>query len=541
VDEGLVLTHGSVEMCGKVEARSTGGDRMRKAVAMLLVVALLAGVLGFTPVRAAEGIVVQVTIGSTKATINGKEVVLDQPPIIENSLTLVPFRFIGEAIGAQIGWNPANKTVSYIYGYPPKQVSIVLTIGSKTATVNGTKTVLDVAPKILPTGRTVVPLRFVSENIGARIEWNGTARMVTVTVAATAVVFSGQIRIGMVTPLTGNVATYGQSHLKGYTMAIDEINARGGVNGKKLVLLTYDDSGVPANAATGAQKFADQKDIMLITGSCTSSSTLAMVPITAKAKIPHMVVSSSAKSLDGASFYFSRMSTQDAVVGQNMIDIMADKLKAKKIVIVYANTDSGKALLASCEAQAKVKNLEVLASISYLETDQDFSAIVTRIQSLKAEAIALCGYYTDSGLLMKQARQAGLMATGVGSTSLFSPKYIEIAGVAGEGTIVLCPFLAVSTKPIVQEFVRKYQAKYGGVTPDSYAALAYDQVYVIKAAIERAEAANNGKLTREGLAVAIRATSYGGVTGHVTFNNLGNWVRPFLTAVVKDGQWVPYE
>jgi len=348
------------------------------------------------------------------------------------------------------------------------------------------------------------------------------------------------IKIGMVTPLTGNVATYGQSHLKGYTMAIDEINAQGGVNGKKLVLLTYDDGGVPANAATGAQKFADQKDIILITGSCTSSSTLAMVPITAKAKIPHMVVSSSAKSLDGASPYFSRMSTLDAVVGQNMIDVIADKLKAKKIVIVYANTDSGKTLAASCEAEAKVKNLVVLASISYLETDQDFSAIVTKIQSLKAEAIALCGYYTDSALLMKQARQAGLNAIGVGSTSVFSPKYIEIGGAAAEGTIVLCPFLAVSTKPVVQEFVKKFNEKYQ-ITPDSYAALAYDQVYVIKAAIERAEAANNGKLTREGLAVAIRATSYDGVTGHVTFNDLGNWVRPFLTGVVKDGQWVPYE
>lgn len=153
---------------------------MRKAVVMVLVVALLAAVLGFTPVspvRAAVGVVVQVTIGSTKATINSKGVVLDQPPIIENGRTLVPFRFVGEAIGAKIGWDPVKKTVSYVLG----DKNIVLTIGSVTAIVNGVKTTLDVAPKILPTGRTVVPIRFISESIGAKVDWNATTRMVTIT------------------------------------------------------------------------------------------------------------------------------------------------------------------------------------------------------------------------------------------------------------------------------------------------------------------------------------------------------------------------
>jgi len=155
---------------------------MRKALSILLVMALLAGVLGFAPaVRASQAVVVQMTIGSTKATIDLKQVVLDQPPLIENGRTLVPFRFIGEALGAQIGWNPTNRTVSYILG----DKNIVLTIGSTTAMVNGVKTTLDVAAKILPTGRTVVPIRFISESIGAKVAWNATTRMVTVTMAAT--------------------------------------------------------------------------------------------------------------------------------------------------------------------------------------------------------------------------------------------------------------------------------------------------------------------------------------------------------------------
>ena len=150
---------------------------MRKAVVMLLVVGLLAGILGFTPVRAAESVVVSITIGSTKAYINSKQVVLDQPPLIENGTTLVPFRFIGEALGAQIGWDPVKKTVSYVLG----DKNIVLTIGSLSAIVNGVKNILDVAPKILPSGRTVVPVRFISETIGAKVNWNSSTRMVTVT------------------------------------------------------------------------------------------------------------------------------------------------------------------------------------------------------------------------------------------------------------------------------------------------------------------------------------------------------------------------
>jgi len=152
---------------------------MKKAVVMLLVFALLAGVFGLAPIRAAGEVVIQMTIGSTKAYVNSKEVILDQPPVIENSRTLVPFRFIGEALGAKIGWDPVKKTVSYVLG----NMNIVLTIGSTTAFVNSVATKLDVAPKIL-SGRTVVPVRFISETIGAKVDWNSSTKMVTITVSA---------------------------------------------------------------------------------------------------------------------------------------------------------------------------------------------------------------------------------------------------------------------------------------------------------------------------------------------------------------------
>lgn len=348
------------------------------------------------------------------------------------------------------------------------------------------------------------------------------------------------IKIGIVTPLTGNVATYGQSHLKGMQLAAKEVNSSGGVDGKMIELVTYDDGGVPTQAATGAQKLSDQKDILLISGSCTSSSTLAMVPITDKAKIPHMVVSSSAASLDGASPYFNRMASLDALVGGDMVTVAAERLNAKKGVIVYANTDSGKALNTSISANCKEKNIQVAESIPYMEKDQDFASIITKIKDLNPDVIFLGGYYTDSALLVKQARQQDITIPCIGSVSIYSPKYVEIGGESAEGTILLAPFLATSPLPKVQEFVKKYSEEYG-TEPDSYAALAYDQLYVICDAVKRATEQNNGQLTREAMKDAVRSTNYEGVTGTVTFNDLGNWVRPFLVTVVKDGKFYLYE
>ena len=150
---------------------------MKKALVMLLVVALLAGFFVPAPARAAEGVTIQMTIGSTKVYVNSVEVTLDQPPIIENGRTLVPFRFIGEAIGAKIGWDPVKRTVSYVLG----KTNIILTIGSTTAFVNSKVTKLDVGPKIV-SGRTMVPARFISEAIGAKVDWNSSKKMVTIAV-----------------------------------------------------------------------------------------------------------------------------------------------------------------------------------------------------------------------------------------------------------------------------------------------------------------------------------------------------------------------
>jgi branched-chain amino acid transport system substrate-binding protein len=341
--------------------------------------------------------------------------------------------------------------------------------------------------------------------------------------------------VGMVNPFSGDSATYGISHKNGFELAREEINKAGGIKGQKIEAVFHDDAGDPKQAAAGAQKFADQKSLLAVAGSCLSSNTLAMVPILDKAHVTHTVVSSSTPKLSGASKYFFRMAVQDAQVGVLIGDFISKEVKAKKAAILYPNNDYGKGLAASTEEQLKKNGVTVVANKSYLATDKDYSALLTVIKSEGAEALALAGTYTDSALIAKQSREMGMNIPMVGPPGLYSPKLIEIAGPAAEGAIFLGAFVASNPEPAVQDFVKKYKEKYN-IEPDTFAALAYDQMYVLAKAMEKA--AERGPITRESLQEAMAKTDYKGITGSVNFNDKGDWVRPYLHITVRDGKFV---
>ena len=344
-----------------------------------------------------------------------------------------------------------------------------------------------------------------------------------------------KITIAMVNPLTGDAATYGVSHRKGLEMALEEINKAGGIKGQQIELLTHDDAGDPKQAAAGAQKFADMKSVVAIVGSCLSSNTLAMVPITDKAKVPHSVVSSSTHKLSGMSKYFFRMAVQDDKVGGLMVDLSAQKFKPKKMALLYLNNDYGKGLLTSTQEQAKKLGIEMTSAQTYLATDKDYSALLTKVKAEAPDVLLVGSTYTDGGLIVKQAREMGLNMPIVGPTGLYSPKYLEIAGKAVENTYFLGVFVPTNPDPKVQDFVKKYKEKYG-MDPDTFAALAYDQGYVLKDALEKAAA--KGAVTRESMREAMASSSFKGITGTVTFDAKGDWVRPYLFVTVKDGKFV---
>ena len=345
----------------------------------------------------------------------------------------------------------------------------------------------------------------------------------------------GKLTVAMVNPLSGDAATYGVSHKDGLELAFREINAAGGLKGQQIELVTYDDAGDPKQSAAGAQKFADQKRVLVMTGSCLSSCTLAMVPITDRARLPHTVVSSSTPKLSGMSRYFFRMAVQDSRVGSLIGDLLAQKLKVKKVAILYPNNDYGKGLSAAIDGQLKHYGVTVVSDQAYLVTDKDYSALLTGIKASDVDALALASTYTDGALIIKQAREIGFNQPVVGGTGLFSPQLIEIAGKAAEGAYFLGAFVATNPDPTVQAFVKKFQASYG-MEPDTYAGLAYDQGYVIRAAMVKA--AEKGAITRQNIRDGMAATYYKGITGTVTFDDKGDWVRPYLYITVKDGKFI---
>lgn len=347
------------------------------------------------------------------------------------------------------------------------------------------------------------------------------------------------IKFGLVAPLSGDNGAYGTKQEKGYELALEEINAAGGVLGAKLELETYDDGGDASTAANGAQKFADDDSIMAIGGSCLTSCTAAMLPITGDAEMAQLVVSSSAKSLTGISDYFFRMAVQDAAVGPQIANQFT-KMGKTKAVTMYCNNDYGSGLKDSFNAQFEANGGQILNSIPYQATDQDFAAILTTVKSLDPDCIALCGTTTDGALIIKQARQMGIEAEIMGQPGLYSQNVIDIAGDASEGLLCSGVFVADGADEKGQEFVTKYGEKYNGEVPDGFAALAYDQMYVLADAAERAMEANDGELTRQTLAEALKETNYEGVTGTVNFDENGDWVRDYLTLTIKDGKYVLY-
>ncbi len=342
-----------------------------------------------------------------------------------------------------------------------------------------------------------------------------------------------EIKIGNVNPLSGDSALYGTDQQRGFNMALDEINAAGGVYGATLVLDDYDDQGDAQRSAQGAQKFADDEDYFGIIGSSLSNCTLAMTPIIDDAGIVEMVVSSSSPSLHGCSDYFFRMAVQDDQVGPQMGKAILDK-GYTQIEILYPNNDFGINLDDKLEAYLKDNGGTVVNAIDYNASDQDFTAICTTVKNDAPEAVALCGTVQDSSLLINQLRAAGVDAFLMGGTSLYNSKALELAGDNMEGVGCISVYISSNPDKKVQDFVKKYNDKYGE-TPDAFAAMAYDEAYVFAAACGHAMENNDGELTREGIQEALKDTKYTGVTGTVTYDDTNEWVRDYLVLEVKDG------
>lgn len=339
------------------------------------------------------------------------------------------------------------------------------------------------------------------------------------------------IKIGVSYELSGAVATYGDDSVKGIEMAIEEINAAGGVNGKQIEAVKYDTKSEPAEATTLATKLMTQDKVVTIIGPATSGSFKATIPVANQNKVPVVSGSATANDVTVANgklqeFAF-RTCFSDSYQGSAMANYAAEKLSAKTAVVIKDNSsDYAKGLSENFQTTFTEAGGQILGEESYVAGDTDFQAILTRIKSKSFDVIYLPGYYSEVGLIVKQAREMGIIAPILGGDGFDSPKLLELGGAAALNDVYFTNhYSAIDEDKVVQDFIANFKSKYN-TDPGAFSALGYDTAYFVAKAIENAE-----EVTGEGVKASMENTKdFSGVTGEFSVDPETH--EPIKTALV---------
>ena len=309
------------------------------------------------------------------------------------------------------------------------------------------------------------------------------------------------IKVGASFELTGNVANYGKAILSGAKMAIDEVNEKGGVNGKKLTLVESDNKSEPSESGNSVTKLVTQDRVVAIIGPATSGCVAASAPITTANKVPQIAPSATAPAItmDNGKVrdYMFRACFIDPFQGQVMAQFADNTLKVKNVAILYdSSSDYSKGLADVFQKTMEEKEGKVVAKEAFLSKDLDFKASLTKIKATNPEAIYVPGYYEEVSKIVKQAREIGINVPLLGSDGWESPKLAEIAGKdALHDCYYVSAFSAQDQDPSVQKFIKDYKAKYQK-DPDIFAMQGYNAGLVLADALKRSNNATGEKLAK---------------------------------------------
>lgn len=340
------------------------------------------------------------------------------------------------------------------------------------------------------------------------------------------------IRIGEYGSLTGDTATFGISTHHGIELAIEEINASGGVLGKKVEVITEDDRSQATEAATAVTRLINQHRVVAILGEVASSRSLAGAPICQRNRIPMITPSSTNPAVTQVGDYIFRICFIDPFQGTVMARFAFNTLKARKVAILFDKSqDYSTGLADFFEQEFRRLGGTITLRTSYTSGDIDFKAQLTTIRAGNPDAVFVPGYYKEVGQIAKQARELGLTVPLLGGDGWDSPRLVEIGGKALEGTYFSNHYSVEDTSPRVRTFVSKYQAKYGDV-PDALAALGYDAARILCDAMTRAGTTESAAL-RDAIA---QTTNFPGVTGTISINAERNAVKPAVVLQIQGGK-----
>ena len=358
--------------------------------------------------------------------------------------------------------------------------------------------------------------------------------LLTLVVLALALRAQDTIKIGEYASLTGKEASFGQQSHKGLTLAIEELNAAGGVLGKKLELITEDNQTKPGESATAVKKLISRDKVVALIGEVASGRSLEAAPIAQAAKIPMIAPAATNPKVTQTGNYIFRVCFIDPFQGTVMAKFAQTDLKAKKVAVLSSVSNAYSVGLAKFSQETFTANGGIIVSEkNFSEGDKDFRAQLTAVKAAGADAVFVPSYYTEAALIARQARDLGLNVPFFGGDGWVADQLLEIGGEALNGCYYSTHFSPENQDPVVQAFVKKFKARWGAnENPDAFAALGYDAAYVLVDAIKRAGSTEGPKLRN-----ALAATkNFSGVTGVTNIDANRDASKPAAIIAIKNGK-----
>lgn len=349
-----------------------------------------------------------------------------------------------------------------------------------------------------------------------------------------------EIEIGIITALTGSEAKFGEAHMRGYQIALEEINAAGGVLGRPLKLIVEDDASKPENAISAAEKLATQTKVPLIIGSYSSAATLPAAQTATTYQVPFIVPTAAADNItEFGSRYVFRINSPSSEYASTVVNFLMDQVKPKTMAIVYENTSFGTSTAQPARELAEKAGIQVVAYEGYAKGAPDFKPLITKVKAANPDVVLYVSYLLDATLLMRQARELDFNPkVYIGAGAGFStPEFVreEGAGKDAEYTFSATLWTTDVAWKGAKEFAEEFEKRYG-VEPAYHSAETHAALYLVKDVLERA-----GSLDREAVRQALAETDMGPdatIFGPMKFNEKGQNAHPMLVTQVQDGNYV---
>jgi len=341
---------------------------------------------------------------------------------------------------------------------------------------------------------------------------------------------------GVSGPLTGQNAQYGAQWKAGFDLALEDINANGGINGRPLAYLFEDSQSDPRQSVAIAQKFVADPRILIELGDFSSTASMAASPIYQRAGLVQLGFTNSHPDYTKGGDFVWSPSISQADSQPLLADLAVKSVGLKRIAVLHLNTDWGRTSKDVFVKAAQERGAQVVASEGYQADEKDFRSTLVRVRDAKPDGLVLISYYADGALIASQIRSTGIHLPVVAVGSVYSPKFIELGGAAVNGIATNTTFFPDEPRAEVQNFVKRFRAKYNR-EPDAFNAYAFDAVNIAAQAIRTANTTRDRRAVRDALYKIKDVPSV--VFGKATFDPTTrrvNGVRS-VDLIVKDGAW----